>query len=58
MVDIAINALASTNKDISDATLASDNDGKLLFKQQTDYHPLCGIQWGNHTSEEQWYVRS
>jgi alpha-amylase len=54
MVDVAINALASTTKDISDASLASASGGTLLFKKQADYHPSCNIQWNNHTSEQQW----
>lgn len=52
MVDMALNHLASTSTDISSATLASDAGGTLLFKDPADYHKPCGIQWGNHTSEE------
>ncbi|WWC57793.1 uncharacterized protein I303_100328 [Kwoniella dejecticola CBS 10117] len=52
MVDIAINALAATNYRIDADTLASDNDGKLLFKDPANYHERCNIKWGDHHSEE------
>ncbi|KAK8844591.1 hypothetical protein IAR55_006438 [Kwoniella newhampshirensis] len=52
MVDIAINGLASTSYSLDAATLASDDNGSLLFKDPADYHPRCGIDWGNHTSEQ------
>lgn len=54
MVDIAINALASTDTDISDEALRRKSDGKLLFQHQADYHPACGINWGNQESEQKW----
>ncbi|WRT63393.1 uncharacterized protein IL334_000298 [Kwoniella shivajii] len=52
MVDIAINSLAATNYHIDSNTLSSINNGDLLFKDPSNYHPRCNIQWGNHTSEE------
>lgn len=58
MVDIAINHAASTSTDISDSALATYSDGQLLFKKESDYHKPCGISWGNHTSEQVWYVCS
>jgi alpha-amylase len=54
MVDVAISALASTDKDISDAALAKKSDGKLLFQKESDYHPPCNINWGNQESEQKW----
>ncbi|ORX41302.1 glycoside hydrolase superfamily [Kockovaella imperatae] len=51
MVDIAVYALASNTGDISNAALAADNGGALLFKDQADYHPKCNIKWGDHDSE-------
>ena len=54
MIDLAINDLASLSTDISDSQLASDDNGTLLFKDQSDYHPPCDIDWGNHTSEMDW----
>lgn len=54
MVDVAVNGLASTTRDISDASLASASNGTLLFKKETHYHPSCGIEWNNRTSEQQW----
>ena len=56
MVDLAINDLASTSSDLSANTLSSDDSSTLLFKDPSEYHPLCGIDWGNHTSEMDWYV--
>ena len=56
MVDLALNALASTSSSLSAATLSSDDNGSLLFKDPSQYHPFCGIDWGNHTSEMDWYV--
>ncbi len=56
MVDIAINGFASLSSDLSPASLASDDKGTLLFKQTDDYHPLCAVDFGNHTSEMDWYV--
>ncbi|ORY30838.1 putative alpha-amylase AmyA [Naematelia encephala] len=59
MVDIAINALASTQYVMTDAALATDGGGDLLFKKAGDYHPSCSINWGNHTSEQQcWLAQS
>lgn len=54
MVDVAINALASTSNDLSDSALASAEGGNLLFKHQDNYHPACDITWGNSNSEETW----
>jgi alpha-amylase len=56
MVDVAINALASTQNDLSDSALASAEGGNLLFKHRDNYHQECNIDWGNGTSEEVWYV--
>lgn len=54
MVDIAVNHLASTDTDISDAALARKSDGKLLFQKESNFHPACGINWGNQESEQKW----
>ncbi|WVO13546.1 hypothetical protein L204_101167 [Cryptococcus depauperatus] len=52
MTDIAINHLASTTYSLSVESLKSAAGGALLFKDPADYHPRCGIQWGNQTSEQ------
>ncbi|WVF66368.1 hypothetical protein IAT40_001108 [Kwoniella sp. CBS 6097] len=52
MVDIAINALASTNPSIDVGALASAAQGNFLFKDPANFHKRCGIQWENRTSEE------
>nr|XP_031859871.1 uncharacterized protein CI109_004719 [Kwoniella shandongensis]KAA5526943.1 hypothetical protein CI109_004719 [Kwoniella shandongensis] len=52
MVDIAINALAATTYSLDATALASADDGTLLFKDPSDYHPRCGISWGDHDSEQ------
>lgn len=56
MVDFAVNHLASLGKDISDSALASQSNGKLLFKQQKFFHPQCDINYNSETSVQQWYV--
>lgn len=58
MVDLAVNHIASTNTDISDSALASKSDGKLLFKKESEYHPVCKINYDDKKSVEQWYVPS
>ncbi|WVR03250.1 hypothetical protein IAU60_000241 [Kwoniella sp. DSM 27419] len=52
MVDIAINALAATDYHLDAESLASDAQGNFLFRQVSDFHPRCPIQWGNTTSEQ------
>jgi hypothetical protein len=54
MVDIAINGLATRSSDASAASLAASNNDHLLFKDASDYHPKCDVDWGNHTSEMDW----
>lgn len=54
MVDIAVNHLAATDIDITNAALAAKSGGQLLFKEQRDFHPACDIQWGNQLSEQTW----
>ncbi|KAI9634322.1 putative alpha-amylase AmyA [Dioszegia hungarica] len=56
MVDIAVNHLASTDTDISDAALARKSDGKLLFQKESNFHPACGINWGNQESEQKCWL--
>lgn len=43
MVDVVVNNVmaASTTPDYT----------KYMFKDASDYHPYCGVQWGNRTSE-------
>ncbi|WWC85514.1 uncharacterized protein L201_000378 [Kwoniella dendrophila CBS 6074] len=52
MVDIAINAIASTNYRLDQAVLDNENNGRNLFKDPSNYHERCNIQWGDHHSEE------
>jgi len=54
MVDVAINSFASTSGSLDPATLASDDNGTLLFQYEAAYHPDCAIHFGNHTSEQDW----
>ena len=54
MVDVAVNALASTQNDISDSALAGAEDGNLLFKHQDNYHSRCSIDYSDQSSIEKW----
>jgi len=54
MVDVAVNGLAATDTNISDEALAKKSGGKLLFKQEKNYHPACDINYGNQESEQKW----
>ncbi|KAI9634323.1 putative alpha-amylase AmyA [Dioszegia hungarica] len=56
MVDLAVNHIASTNTDISDSALASKSDGKLLFKKESEYHPVCKINYDDKKSVEQCWM--
>lgn len=58
MVDVVPNHLASTTQDISDQALATKEGGRLIFKERSDYHEPCDIQWGNPESEQTWCVSS
>jgi hypothetical protein len=54
MVDFAVNHLASLGTDISDASLRSQSGGKLLFKQEKYFHPVCQIDYKSETSVQNW----
>lgn len=54
MVDVAMNALASTQNDLSDSALASAEDGNLLFKHGDDYHSSCNIDYNDENSVHNW----
>lgn len=56
MVDVVPNHLASTTTDISDEALANKEGGRLFFKNHDDYHPACGIEWGNADSEQKCWL--
>lgn len=56
MVDVAMNALASTQNDISDLALAAAEDGNLLFKHRDNYHPSCRIDYSDESSVQSWQV--
>ena len=56
MVDVVPNHLASTTTDISDDALDTKEGGRLMFKQESDYHPACDIQWGDADSEQKCWL--
>ncbi|KAH9946352.1 alpha-amylase [Epithele typhae] len=45
MVDVVVNNVMSLSTDLSDLST-------FTFKDQSQYHPYCPIQWGNTSSEQ------
>ncbi|CAL1703970.1 unnamed protein product [Somion occarium] len=45
MVDVVVNNVMGLTTDLNDLS-------SYMFKQKSQYHPYCPIQWGNRTSEQ------
>lgn len=52
MVDVAVNHAAALSQDTSNAGLAKAAGGKLLFKNSSNYHPACKINYGNGETDD------
>ncbi|ODN83783.1 alpha-amylase AmyA [Cryptococcus wingfieldii CBS 7118] len=56
MADIALNALSSASSTLSADSLSAANDGTLLFKDPSNYHDRCDIDYSDEDSIRQCWL--